>query len=445
MKAVARLIWSYFMGAPVLRAFTIAGLILFVINLYVLATQPQSGDKLWSAIFGVVAFFLGSSLMPVIFGRLARSHSIGILPHGRLKLLVSALITTVVVAIPAGVLSPAAFVNHTSSLPELMKNPRAFEYVLQLAAITFTSAMLIASWVYLAMWFMASERNMMGTIKALLVIMIVMFAPARDIRDLNVSLMWNLAQIAVIWTVFGAGFLLWPRYEAARARGMKARSGPMQGMPARSTVGREFDLMLGTASPWLMIGAQVLPIVIATRFVSEIPSMWLFFLTIYSIVSGAVAGEAAGRSRALWLRGNWSRGALFAQVERSFWRHNAFVLGSLILVLVGLGSYAGVPARVMVAGLPLLVLGAVLSLYLGLMVTRGLRWIEGLLGVCVMLGLMAVSVLIVEEGADLATVFAMQGGLAVLAIFLRSMARRRWARIDWMQCRVDRALAKSGA
>ena len=305
--------------------------------------------------------------------------------------------------------------------------------------------MLIAGWLYLAMWFMASERNMIGAFKGLLVILVVMFAPARDIRDLTVSLQWNLLQIAITWTVFGAGFLLWPRYTAFRARRKKQQAAVVRGGPSRSIAGREFDVMLGTANPWLMIGAQVVPILIATRFASELSAMWLFFLTIFSIVSGAIAGEAAGRSRALWLRGSWSRDALFTQVERSFWRHNAYVLGSLLLFLLGIGSYTGFPAWVMVAGVPLLILGTVLSLYLGLMVTRGLRWIEGLLGAGVMLALMVLAVLIVQEEADHATVLAMEGGLAVLAIFLRSMARRRWTHIDWMASRRDRVLTARGA
>ena len=88
MKAVARLVWSYFTGTPVLRAFTIGGLILMAIDFYILATQPQSGEKLWLAMLGIIVFFVGSSLMPVMFGRLARSHAAGVLPGGRVKLLV---------------------------------------------------------------------------------------------------------------------------------------------------------------------------------------------------------------------------------------------------------------------------------------------------------------------------------------------------------------------
>jgi hypothetical protein len=445
MKAVLRLVYSYFMGSRVMRAITLGGLILLSINFVIVVTQPQSGEKLWIAFIGIIVFFVGSSFMPVIFGRLARSHVIGVLPYGRLKLLASAFLTTFIVALPTGVLSPASFGVNVSSLPEIMEHPGALAYLLQLAAITFTSAMLLVGWLYLAMWFMTSERNMLGAAKGLLVIVLLVFAPARDIQDLTVSAQWNVVQIAVVWTVFGSGFLLWPRFKAARAR--RGRSAPvsMSGVFSRDTVGREFDLMLGTANPWTMIAALALPILIASRFVFDLSAIWLFFLTIYSTVAGAIAGEAAGRSRALWLRGNWSRAALFSQVERSFWRYSAIVLGSLILVLLAIGGYAGFPPAVLVAGVPLLALGTALSLYLGLMVTRGLRWIEGLVGAIVMLTLMAVAVSIMGEETDLFTVFALEAGLAVLAIVLRSVARRRWMRIDWMLCRPDRALVARGA
>jgi len=445
MKAVARLVWSYFMGSLVTRVCTFGGLVLIAVAFYVLMTQPQSGEMLWLASIGMIVFFAGSSLMPMMFGRLGGSHSIGVLPGGRLKLLLSAFVTVVIVAIPAALVTPAGYVaGNAGSFADLAKNPQYLEFTLQLAKLMFTSAVLFAGWLYLAMWFISRQRDVAGFSKGLLVMAIVIFTPARDISDLTVSLSWNLLQIAISWLVFGAGFLLWPRYKAVRARRGRDRSAAFALAPARGTAGREFDLMLGTANPWLLIAAFVVPLLIATRFAEGFLQIWLFFLTIFSTVSGAIAGEAAGRSRALWLRGNWTREDLFRQVERSFWRHNGIVLGSLILILFGIGSYAGLPVTMLAVGLPLLILGTVLSTYLGLMITRGLRWLEVLLGIGVMLTLMAVAV-IAREREDLVTVFALLASLAVLALALRFTARRRWTRIDWMLCRPDRSLAVRAA
>ena len=127
--------------------------------------------------------------------------------------------------------------------------------------------------------------------------------------------------------------------------------------------------MLGTPNPSLLIAAQVGPIGIASRIGYDTPSVWLYYLTIFSTVAGAIAGQAAERTRALWLRGDWSREVLFTQVERSFWRHNSYVLGSLLLLMVGIGSYAGFSVTLLAAGLTsvvgiqaLVILGGTLKL-----------------------------------------------------------------------------------
>jgi hypothetical protein len=445
MRAVARLVWSYFMGTLTNRVFTVGGLVLIGVSLYLLTTVPKAGEIMWLAIVGLIAFFVGSSLMPLMFGRLARSHSIRVLPHGRLKLLVSAFVAVIIVSLPVALLTPVVFVaGNGASAADLAKHPEFLAYTVQLAELTYTSALLFAGWLYLAMWFMASQRNMAGFVKGLLVLVVIMFAPAREIRDLEVSLAWNLQQLAVIWIVFGAGFMLWPRYKATLARRNRRGFAGADSRGARGITGREFDLMLGTSNPWLLVAGLAVPTVLATRFVLVGPAVWLYFLTIFSTVAGAIAGEAAGRSRALWLRGNWSREALFAQVERSFWRHNGYVLGALILLMVGIGSYVGLRTSMLAIALPLLVLGTVLSTYLGLMVTRGLRWTEALLGIAVMGALMATAWMVARENADLTTVFVLEVLLAALAPVLRTVARRRWTQIDWMMCRPDRALSVRG-
>lgn len=445
MKAVARLVWSYFTGTPVLRGFTIAGLILLAINFYILLTQLRSGEKHWVAIFGVILLFVGSSLMPVMFGRLARSHLVGVLPGGRFKLLASAFITILLVALPVGILSPASFIQGAVSVPEVMKNPQARAFILQLAALAFTSAMLFAGWIYLAMWFLTSQRNIAGVFKGTLVIVLVIFAPARDLRDLNMSLSWNLLQLAVIWAVFGAGFLLWPRFKAALARRKRERFAGIVGSLSGRTAGREFDLVLGTSNPWLQVAALALPLLLVSRFVGEFTAVWLYFLTIMSVVTGVISSQAASKSRALWLRGDWSRTELFTMVERSVWRHNGIVLGVLLLLTVGIGLYARFTSTLLINGLLLLVLGTLLSTCIGLLVTRGLRWLEIVASVAVMLLLMALAELVARENVDLRAVYALEAGLAGVAIGLRFVARRRWTQIDWTMCRPDRAMAARGA
>ena len=74
------------------------------------------------------------------------------------------------------------------------------------------------------------------------------------------------------------------------------------------------------------------------------------------------------------------------------------------------------------------------------MITRGLRWIEIALASGVMLTLMAVSLLLTQELVKLELVFAIEAVLLALVFVLRTVARRRWSRIDWIECRPPRTL-----
>ena len=440
MITVLRLVYTYFTGTPLTRALTIAGLILCVMSYASVTYLPQTAHMLAFAQTGQLALFLGSGLMPLIFGRMAQGHALRLMPFGRLKLLASALLTVGIVALPSGLLTPTAYAaGNGMRLSELEKYPGATEFLLNMAVLLYTSLMLIVGWLYLVMWFASSQRNLAGLAKALLIIVLVVFVPVREIQELSGQTEWNLIQLAVIWTIFSLGFLYWPQLRALIAR---RRLPNLTTVPAsRDISGREVALMLGTNNPWILVGGLALPLVIATKAGMSTPEIWLFVLTIFSTVAGASAGQAAARSRALWLRRSWSRAELFAEVERSFWRHNLVVLGVLLALMVGIGSYVHLPGEMLAGGLPLLVLGTVLSTYLGFMLTRGLRWLEISLGSAVMLTLMAVALMLGMEVIALAPVFIIEALLAGLVFVLRAVARRRWSRIDWIECRPPRALS----
>ena len=311
-------------------------------------------------------------------------------------------------------------------------------FYLQLCGAFYTTGLL-----YLALWFITSQRSIAGYMKGLIVILVIMFFPMRQITQSNLTLIGSLLQITLVWFVFGAGFLLWPRWKALSATWRLRQRESVFMRLKRQVTGREIDLMLGTANPWLLIAAQVVPIAFASTIGFYSQAVWRFYLTIFSVVAGGIACQAAERSRVLWLRGRWSRGELFSQVERSFWRHNSFVMGALIALMVGIGSYAELPVSLLAIGLPLLMLSTILSTYLGLMVTRGLRVAEGALAVIVMLALMAVAVIAARangETQDILIVVGIEVVMAVPAIVLRSVAKARWENIDWTLCRPDRAM-----
>lgn len=458
MNAVARLVLTYAFGTRVLRAFSVIGFIILIATAVLLALMAQSEWLLTLPFVGAVMLFLGSALMPLMFGRMAHSHLIRVLPWGRVKLLLSAFITVALVALPLPLMSLLGMhraidyyaINgfYGGGAPHArLPSPEVLEGLWQRDLRNFyvqlAGAFLTTGWLYLSLWFITSERSIAGYTKGLLVILLIMFYPMRQIAELSMTLQGSLAHIGVVWFVFGAGFLLWPRWKAfITARRLRAPGG-VGTLMTRQVSGREIDLMLGTANPWLLIAWQVAPIVFASTIGFYSSEVWLFYLTIFSTVAGAIACQAAERSRVLWLRGNWSRGELFSHVERSFWRHNSFVMGALIALMVGIGSYAQLPVPLLAVGVPLLILSTTLSTYLGLMATRGLRFAEGALAVAVMLALMAVAVLAARaegDGEDILIVVGIEVVLAIAVVGLRAAARARWEKIDWMLCRPDRVM-----
>jgi general stress protein CsbA len=459
MKAVLRLVLTYAFGTRILRAFSAAGCVLVLGSAVLLVYLRQSDVLLTIPFIGVALIFLGSALMPLMFGRMARSHLIRVLPWGRVKLLLSAFITVAIVALPGPILSVIgmyeameSYAHHPygASAPHVVVSADFVERIrqgyLRSFWIQLSGSFLTTGWLYLALWFITSQRSIGGYMKGLIVILFIMIVPVRQASQLSMTLQGSLTQIGIVWFVFGAGFLLWPRWKALT---VGWRLAPESGLLPRGQVaGREIDLMLGTSKPWLLIAAQVVPIGIASTIGFYSSAVWLFYLTIFSTVAGGIACQAAERSRVLWLRGNWTRGELFAQVERSFWRHNSYVMGALIALMVGIGSYTELPVSLLAAGLPLLALSTILSTYLGLMVTRGLRFAEGALAVIVMLGLMAVAIFAARaEGntRQLLTVGAIEVALAVGVLVLRGFARARWEQIDWLLCRPERALRARAA
>jgi hypothetical protein len=442
VKAIVRLIWSYFTCTPLLRMFTFGGAVALVGSCLIIWGLPQSGFSLALAAASAGALFIGSSMMPLMFGRMARSRGLGVLPGGRVKMLSSALATLMISAAPPAIVLYVALAT-ALYIPTL--GPAEYARFLHASMVNlwavYTSTLLLYGWMYVAMWFITSQRNITGYLKGLIVVAAVILAPTREVVTLEVSLRWNIIELTVVWLVFGAVFLNWPRLQRRllawrvrfHQRGLRTR--------AAQVAGREIDLILGTQNPWLLAVGQFVPIALAARIGFYSAEVWLFYLTIFSTVAGAIAGQAAERSRGIWLRTGWSREQMFVHVERSFWRHNNYVLGILIVLMIAIGSYAGLSPALLAVGLPLLILGTTVSTYLGLMLTQGLRLPEATAAVALTLCLMAVAVLTARSRGHFATAIAFEIGLALVALALRRVARKRWSRLDWMLCRPDRALA----
>lgn len=444
MSAVFRLVWLYFTGTTAARWLSGSGILLCLLSIYSVTALPQSQYMLALAMMGQLLFFLGSSLMPLTLGKLAQAGSARMLPGGRIKLLASAMLTVAIVALPIGLLTPFAFVEGMGGDTSDLARQELLGHAKDLALTTYTSGCILAGWLYVAMWFTSSQRDLMGIAKGALVVVILIFMPAREIRELSATSLWNLQQLAVVWTVFGAGFLTWHRLKQ-RFAGVRGSAHDSGNVPAESgrVSGREVDLILGTSRPWMLAASFVIPVFLASRASQTDPTLWLFFLTISSISVAAISGQAAERSRALWLRSRASRAELFAQAEGALWRHNGPLIACVVVLFLILG-YGDYTVTFMAVGVPMLVLATLSSSYLGLMMTRELGWLEIMLGSTLVLALMWMALLAGVLEANVTNVLALEVLLAVATITFRAMARRRWAHLDWSQCRVGRLQVARG-
>jgi len=371
----------------------------------------------------------GASLLPALFARLATSHYLCVLPHGRTKLLASAAATVALTSLFAAAIVTMYF----------YRMPFALDLIFQRA---FAVSFVTASFLYVVLW-LTGKSGTIGLLVGSFVMVATLVLPLIFIATPSTSLAIPWTACALLWTSFAAAFLLAPRLKAPLGRVRHTLAG-LTGSSYRG--GGEIDFLIGTARPWTVAAGQVVPIVIATyvmRAVSWAPLAWVFFLTIISVTAGAVASLAATRGRALWLRARWTRAELFHHVENSFWRYNCWTLGVLLLLLVAIGDSLALPTRVLAFGMGLVALGTTLSTYIGLIVTARIGWRDAALAVIVILALMRTAFVALWPTTPTTTLVAYELGLAALALVVRELARSRWSRLDWMLCRSDSTVRAS--
>ncbi|HEX5421383.1 MAG TPA: hypothetical protein VFY39_15430 [Gammaproteobacteria bacterium] len=444
MTAVLRLMLTYFTGTPLSRGITGLGLLgvaggcgalLYLPPLVGQSGGPSRFSLAQEAVLtllpvaGVLCVALGASLLPTLVARLASSHYLYVLPQGRTKVLVSVFATITLVALVAAGGTTVYYV----------RTPLALDVVF---ARGFVVALLTYSLLYVVVWVAGRASGPIGLLVGSIAVIVTLVLPLRIIASPSRSYLALWIVLALAWASFAAAFMLAPRLGPAIRRIAQNTANALE----RSSYlgGGEIDFLIGTARPWTFALGQVVPILLATYFLRgfgriapSAMSPWLFFLVILSILSGGTASRAAMRSRALWLRTGWSRAELFKRVEAAFWRHNSYSLGVLLVMLVALGAYYYLPAKMLVAGLGLLGLGTALSTYLGLMTTARIGWIEAVVANTTMLALMAAALYATAPSTSVPTLLALEGALAALVPLFRHFAARRWRRLDWMRCRAE--------
>jgi hypothetical protein len=444
MKAVLRLVLTHFTGTRLLAATTVLGTLAIVGGSVMFLYLPpllggQGGPSRFSLgvealifltpVAGVIAVAFGASMLPTLFSRLAASHYLYVLPYGRIKILISVFLTLTIVALVVACTTTVYYV----------RSPLQLDIVFERA---FVVALLTTNLLYVVLWLTGKATSAIGLLVGSIAMIVTLFVPLPFIALPSRSLAVPWTASFLLWGGFAAAFLLAPRWKGAVGKIRQTIAAHVPGASYQG--GGEVAFLIGTARPWALALGQIVPILMAsyalTAFEVMAPSAaspWLFFMTILSILAGAIASLAATRSRSLWLRAHWTRAQLFRRVEDALWRQSSFALGVLLVLLVVLGTQAYVPTQVLVLGIGLVMLGVALSTYLGMMITAPIGWLDAVLAVAAMVLLMMAANYASKPTTPAAMVVAFEAALVGLAWIFRFIAQRRWERLDWMRCRAE--------
>ena len=435
MRAVLRLTWIYFTATPLMRWLAALGLALVVVGIAGYMVMPawtlgtgMRQEALWYQIvilalpcWGLILLVAATALMPAIVERMCLGHAIWISPSGRIRLLASAILPTVLLAVLTAVGATSAFLEYTLQT----QYDRIFYRTLLMAFVDF-------GLIYTAIW-LVGKTSGVWRLAGTLWVVISITIPLRYLGGIPpFSPLEGLGLAG--WLIFAALLLAGGRIRHSLQR-LRARVKTLSNRllsSDRYATGTEVDLQLGTTRPWVVALGQIVPIGAMVWF-TPVSEIWIVFLVTFSAISGAITSQAAARSRRLWLKYDWTRAQIGRHVEWRYWRYNAYSLGVLLLVYAGLGAWAEFDPQVLALSVALIVLGVIVCTYLGLMITRGLGWLESVLGILTMGALTLAALAIMRE--NLMVAIELELLLVGLAIVYRFMAKARWLELDWMQCR----------
>lgn len=434
MKAVLALLRTYYGATTLGRQVSLVSALLVAIALAIRIVRPEFGLMFQTGympdtspalkfvvavvpVLGLFGMFFGTFMLPVVLGQLSHTRRLHALPHGRTRIVASAVACVTLVAA-------------TNTLIFAFYIPPPFRDDFR----TFSAALAGFTLLYVVVWLITRSRTPFGRLSSSMLLIAALaipawLAPRMDTIDYVIA-------TAVAWVVIGAAIGR-SRYSPGliqrvmdRRLCVRSPGGEPRLIGRQVSEQERIDALVGTAKPWLVALGPVVPAMIAVFFVRT-PAGWLFYLTLFAMLSGAIASVAARRSRALWLRGQWSRDEIFARLERAFWRQNGCALIVLALAHSAICMYFSLPLRTGLLGIPLLALATATSTYLGLMMTRRIHWIEIPPTLATMILVMTTAVSIADAGMSLPWVIAQMLVLVAATLGFRFLGRRRWHEIDW--------------
>jgi hypothetical protein len=138
-----------------------------------------------------------------------------------------------------------------------------------------------------------------------------------------------------------------------------------------------------------------------------------------SVISGGITSFAAKKSRGFWLRRDMSREKMFSLSEKLYLQYCLYSIGVLIVAFVLVGSYLDFSNRLLSLGFPLLLIGTLVSFYLGFLITKDLGILEIILAVGTMAVIVRTAFYIADSEFNANTIIAIELLLLAAAIGYR--------------------------
>lgn len=455
MSGVFPLVRLMFTALPVQRCFLRIGTLLAFVSAAAVISGAHGSASWWApvAIIGSF-FFLGTfpwRVSAVLLRHLAASRAIRLIPRGRLQLLLGSFVAQLLLAsVGAAAMSALAnFVHLQERLPAGALT--AYGALAGTSVIAFAAATVAFLTVYYASAYQLSSLILLAYLIMLRVLSVVFpHWPVREFLASPPALGLAFIGTLGLWALFAIAFLsagritppAWSQMDGALMEWLTGRDGhtvtAQSGQSAarilltgkyfrhritRSLAGIGAALLYGyylwtfQGNPALKAGEERL-LAVLTAYVG-------------GIAAAAATYPMVGRARYLWLKVRLDRDQLFRAVEAESWRTLVSIAAFALTLCAYLCHMAQVPWASIFRILLLSFVSGAAMIYLVLLNTRGWRLLEGVL-VAALSALWLVGLI---QGA-----FAAAGGHVLLLLapglllvpLLRSWAKSRWSRIDWL-------------
>jgi hypothetical protein len=458
MKGIAATIGRLLWGNALQRWFLAIGLLLIgsgfsaLVNGWYPVAQPLFAT---AVVMGVVAA-AGPPLVlaPILFGALAAPRAVSLIPYGRFKLLLGALITQLLLAL---------FISITLGAL-LAADAAASNLSVRVFAISFGALTVFFLNTY---WFFRFRP-------AFLLFLLYPFIPPllsalfskAHLGRLLITPMGLAGMTAVsllVWAIFGVAFLraghvslpLWningPGTTGARSALMNPTSTTMQFSQreaVRILLTGTVNMRPGVLMLGLLAGGLVAVLGILTASGPNGPVLILSWAVICcfsaAMIPMAVTGLMVRRAKFLWLTAAMGRAELFTAVERYSWRVLFVVAGIALLFAIPMLAYSihAHPANLPFISILAIPFAAGASMFYGNMsYIRGTRLRDILLFLVVIALLLADMIcgMVLSRTPLLPAVI---GAQVILVPLLRALAQKRWQTIDWLINRLPNPAAR---